>query len=221
MRVRVSSTALGVTAAALLAMSACSTGTTGAKPDTVSPPDLDSRPGPPGAPLRCRRPRWRLACSTRATSAIPTLRKPQRPSQHDDVTVVVLPALSELGADAATGGSLTFPRKAKTTFTYAGSSNSEVSEELYSDSVNKLSTGIRRIFDAMTSCPTYQVVAGGTPIDMASQKLTPPRELGDEQCRRSGYSFACLRNNARSLSRTKGTPCGCWLASAASGTGER
>ncbi|MFC8256967.1 hypothetical protein ACFUNF_04780 [Streptomyces sp. NPDC057291] len=50
MRVRVSSTALGVTAAALLAMSACSTGTTGAKPDTVSPPDLDSRPGPPGAP---------------------------------------------------------------------------------------------------------------------------------------------------------------------------
>jgi hypothetical protein len=108
------------------------------------------------------------------------LRKPERPTQHDDVTVVGCPALSELGGDAATGGMLTFPRKAKSTFTYAGSS-SEVSEELYSDSANKLSDGIGRIFDAMTGCPTYQVVAGGTPIDMASQKLTAPNRLGDEQ----------------------------------------
>ncbi len=33
----------------------------------------------------------------------------------------------------------------------------------------------------MTGCPTYQVVAGGTPIDMASQKLPTPHGLGDEQ----------------------------------------
>lgn len=33
----------------------------------------------------------------------------------------------------------------------------------------------------MTGCPTYQVVAGGTPVDVASQKLSPPRALGDEQ----------------------------------------
>ncbi|GAA2442803.1 hypothetical protein GCM10010433_50030 [Streptomyces pulveraceus] len=33
----------------------------------------------------------------------------------------------------------------------------------------------------MTGCPTYQVIAGGTPIDVASQKLPAPRRLGDEQ----------------------------------------
>ena len=33
----------------------------------------------------------------------------------------------------------------------------------------------------MTGCPTYQVVAGGTPIDIASQKLPAPHGLGDEQ----------------------------------------
>lgn len=90
------------------------------------------------------------------------------------------PALSELGGDAATGGTRTFPHKAKTAFTYGGSS-SEISEELYSDSANKLSDGIGRIFETMTGCPSYQVVAGGTPIDMTSQKLPAPRGLGDEQ----------------------------------------
>jgi hypothetical protein len=52
---------------------------------------------------------------------------------------------------------------------------------LYSDGASKLSDGIGRIFDAMTGCPTYQVVAGGTPIDIASQKLPAPHGLGDEQ----------------------------------------
>ncbi|MFE1588026.1 hypothetical protein ACFW6Q_20360 [Streptomyces sp. NPDC058737] len=42
-----------------------------------------------------------------------------------------------LGGDAATGGTLAFPHKAKADFTYGGSS-SEISEEPYSDSVKKL-----------------------------------------------------------------------------------
>lgn len=87
------------------------------------------------------------------------LRKPERSARHNDVTVVGCPALNELGGDAATGGSLTFPRQAKVTFTYTEGSNSEVTEELYSDSAGKLSESIGRIFDAMTGCPTYQVVA--------------------------------------------------------------
>ncbi|MEU6184255.1 hypothetical protein ABZ830_42505, partial [Streptomyces coeruleorubidus] len=66
------------------------------------------------------------------------------------------PALSELGGNAATGGTLSFPHKAKADFTYGGSS-SEISEELYSDSAKKLSDGVARIFNAMTGCPTYQV----------------------------------------------------------------
>ncbi|MEU7202851.1 hypothetical protein [Streptomyces sp. NPDC045470] len=66
-------------------------------------------------------------------------RKPQRPDQHDDVTVIGCPALNDLGGDAAVGGSLNFSLHAKVTFTYG--SGSEVSEELYSDSAGKLSNG--------------------------------------------------------------------------------
>ncbi|PZG82161.1 hypothetical protein C1I97_35455, partial [Streptomyces sp. NTH33] len=107
-------------------------------------------------------------------------RAPERPSQHDDVTVLGCPALNALGGDAATGGSLDFPRQAKATFTYAGSSNSLVTEALYSDTSSKLSTGMGQIFDAMTGCPEYQVLVGGSAIDIATQKMAPPR-LGDEQ----------------------------------------
>ncbi|MER0445727.1 hypothetical protein ABR738_14350 [Streptomyces sp. Edi4] len=180
MRVRVATTAAGLTAVTLLTVPACSTDTTGAKPDTVSA----ARAGEPagaaqnGAPLSSAALEARLLDESDLGSGY--LRKPERPSRHD-VTVVGCPALSELGGDAATGGPLTFPRKAKAAFTYASSSNSEISEELYSDSAGKLSAGIDRIFDAMTDCPTYQVVAGGTAIDMASQKLTAPHQRGDEQ----------------------------------------
>ncbi|MFJ8676274.1 hypothetical protein [Streptomyces sp. NPDC093589] len=106
--------------------------------------------------------------------------KPETSSGHDDVTVTGCPALEKLGGDAAAGGSLTFPNKAKVSYSYAGSTGSEVSEELYSDTEAKLSTGLNRIFKAMTSCPTYQVVVGGTPVEMATRKLPAPR-LGDEQ----------------------------------------
>ncbi|MDF3142136.1 MULTISPECIES: hypothetical protein [unclassified Streptomyces] len=176
MRVRVATTALGITAA-LLAVPACSTDS---KPDT-SP---SARTGKPAAADRETSVLSSAALETRLLDENDLgsgyLRKPERPARHDDVTVIGCPALSKLGGDAASGGTLTFPRKAKATFTYGGSS-SEVSEELYSDSANKLSDGIGRIFDAMSGCPTYQVVAGGTPIDMASQKLPTPDGLGDEQ----------------------------------------
>ncbi|MGW7725010.1 hypothetical protein ACWGJ6_16860 [Streptomyces canus] len=178
MRVRVATTVLGITAA-LLTVSACSTDTTGANHDTAA----SARTGSPAdttqaAPLTSAALETRLLDQRDLGSGY--LRKPERPAQHDDVTVIGCPALSELGGDAATGATLTFPRKAKTAFTYGGSS-SEFSEELYSDSAIKLSDGIGRIFDAMTGCPTYQVVAGGTPIDIASQKLPAPDGLGDEQ----------------------------------------
>ncbi|WP_030324149.1 hypothetical protein [Streptomyces sp. NRRL B-3229] len=84
-------------------------------------------------------------------------RKPQQPRPQDDVVVSGCPALEKLGGDAAVGDSLDFPRRAKASFTYTGGSDSEVTEELYSDSAAKLSRGVSRIFDAMISCPTYQV----------------------------------------------------------------
>ncbi|QFQ97316.1 hypothetical protein F9278_15105 [Streptomyces phaeolivaceus] len=179
MRVRVATTVLGITAA-LLVVSACSTDTSGTKPDTAA----SARSGKPAdaaqqaAPLTSAALEARLLDESDLGSGY--LRKPERPTQHNDVTVIGCPALSELGGDAATGGTLTFPHRAKATFTYGGSS-SELSEELYSDGSNKLSDGIGQIFDAMTGCPTYQVVAGGTPIGIASQKLPAPCDLGDEQ----------------------------------------
>ncbi|MFF7543360.1 hypothetical protein ACFZCU_06955 [Streptomyces canus] len=179
MRVRVATTALGITAA-LLALPACSTDTTGANHQTPSsartskPADAVQKPASlSSAALESRL----LDQSDLGSGYVP---KPERPAQHDDVTVIGCPALSELGGNAATGGTLSFPHKAKADFTY-GYSSSEISEELYSDSAKKLSDGVARIFDAMTGCPTYQVVAGGTPVDVTSQKLPAPHDLGDEQ----------------------------------------
>ncbi|MEU0428872.1 hypothetical protein ABZ235_35820 [Streptomyces canus] len=179
MRVRVATTALGITAA-LLALPACSTDTTGAKHQppssarTSKPADAVQKPASlSSAALESRL----LDQSDLGSGYLP---KPERPAQHADVTVIGCPALSELGGNAATGGTLAFPHKAKADFTY-GASSSEISEELYSDSAKKLSDGVARIFDAMTGCPTYQVVAGGTPVDVASQKLPAPHDLGDEQ----------------------------------------
>ncbi|MEU9641572.1 MULTISPECIES: hypothetical protein [unclassified Streptomyces] len=177
MRVRVATTALGITAA-LLAVPACSTDTTGPKHQTSSrtgkPTDAAQEP----AALSSAALESRLLDETDLGSGY--VPKPERPAQHDDVTVIGCPALSELGGDAATGGTLAFPHKAKADFTYGGSS-SEISEELYSDRAKKLSDGIGRIFDAMAGCPAYQVVSGGTPVDVTSQKLPAPSVGGDEQ----------------------------------------
>ncbi|PJN32207.1 hypothetical protein CG747_43870 [Streptomyces sp. CB02959] len=106
--------------------------------------------------------------------------KAPAPAQHDDVTVLGCPALEKLGGDAAAGGSLNFPRQAKASFAYAGGSDSEVSEELYSDTAQKLSQGIAKIYDALTSCPKYQVVSGSAPVEVTTQKV-PTAQLGDER----------------------------------------
>ncbi|MFK0160756.1 hypothetical protein ACIQVK_53075 [Streptomyces sp. NPDC090493] len=176
MRVRVATTALGITAA-LLALPACST-TTGNRHASAARAGKPSGSVPETIVLSSAALKSRLLDPSDLGSGY--LPKPERPAQHDDVTVLGCPALSELGGDAATGGMLAFPHSAKAAFTYAGTS-SEISEELYSDSARKLSDGIARIFDAMTGCPTYQVVAGGALVDVASQKLTAPGADGDQQ----------------------------------------
>ncbi|MFC7908319.1 hypothetical protein [Streptomyces nigra] len=107
-------------------------------------------------------------------------RKPEAARHNDDVTVIGCPALEKLGGDTATGSGLDFARKAKVSFAYSGSSSSEVSEELYSDSASKLSTGIGKVFDAMLSCPSYQVASGSTVVDMGTEKSAAP-DVGDEQ----------------------------------------
>ncbi|MFH8591581.1 hypothetical protein [Streptomyces rimosus] len=178
MRVRVVA-ALGLTAVTVLALPACSTNTTEAKP--ASTPSTQSKksagPGRNAAPLSSAALEERLLDVSDLGAGY--ARKPERPARHDDVTVLGCPALNGLGGDAAVGGSLDFPRRAKVTFTYGGS-GSEVSEELYSDSAGKLSNGANRIFEAMTGCPKYQVLVGGTAVDIATQKVVSAR-VGDER----------------------------------------
>ncbi|KUN02112.1 hypothetical protein AQI95_28980 [Streptomyces yokosukanensis] len=172
--------ALGLTAVAVLALPACSARTSKAKPSATAA-TRTGKPAfasPKGAPLSSAAMTTRLLDENDLGSGY--TRKPESPSQHDDVNVLGCPALNGLGSDAATGGPLAFPHQAKADFTYTGSSNSEVSEELYSDTAARLSAGTSRIFDAMTGCPHYQLLVGGTTIEVATQRLTAPR-LGDEQ----------------------------------------
>ncbi|MFF9001533.1 hypothetical protein ACF1GW_06360 [Streptomyces achromogenes] len=180
MRVRVTTTAAGLTAAALLVLPACSSDAETAPSATSSSAHATGPavPEPGSSPLSS-------AALTERLLAVGDLgsgytRKLERAEPNDDVTVLGCPALDDLGGDAATGGSLDFPRQAKTAFTYAGGGHSEISEELYSDAPGKLSDGMGRIFDAMTGCPTYQILVGGSAIDIATRKTTPPH-LGDEQ----------------------------------------
>lgn len=53
-------------------------------------------------------------------------------------------------------------------------------EELYNDAGSKLSDGVGRIFEAMTSCSTFQGVSGNTSVTVTTQKVPAPR-LGDER----------------------------------------
>ncbi|TQE30527.1 hypothetical protein Sipo8835_23160 [Streptomyces ipomoeae] len=180
MRVRVTTTVLGLTAVTVLALPACSTHSSEGKPAASSA----TRAGTPvngerqTAPLSSAALERLLLDESDLGSGY--TRTPQRPARHDDVTVLGCPALDKLGGAAATGGSLDFPREAKASFTYSGDSNSGVSEELYSDTAGKLSDGTGRIFAAMTSCPAYQVLSGSTAIDVTTQRMSAP-QLGDER----------------------------------------
>ncbi|MFI6804174.1 hypothetical protein ACIBO6_04030 [Streptomyces luteogriseus] len=179
MRLR-TTTVLSLSALAVLALTGCSTDS----PDSTDPassttvsvrPDGESASA--SAPLSLAALAKRLLDESDLGEGY--TRTPQRPAQHDDVTVIGCPALENLD-EAAIGGSLDFPHKAKASFTYAGGSNSDVTEELYSDTEDKLSRSVGRIFEAMTSCSTYQVLTGSTPVTVTTQKVLVDR-LGDEQ----------------------------------------
>lgn len=182
MRVRVTITTLGLVAATALSLYACSTDTREVKPNAPS----SARTGTPGDDG--------TATDTLLSSAALAARllseqdlgsgysaEPKNSSsQHDDVTVLGCPALNDLGGDAVTGSSLNFPHRAKAAFVYADSSASEITEELYSDAPGKLSVGTARIFDTMADCPDYQILAGGTAVDVTTQAVTAPL-LGQER----------------------------------------
>ncbi|MEU9050402.1 hypothetical protein AB0D37_08355 [Streptomyces sp. NPDC048384] len=174
-------TATSLSTLAVLALAGCTTSSTPAD-DPVSsasvPAQQEGNHSPVPEPLSS------AVLSKRLLNEIDLgegyTRKPQQPRPQDDVVVSGCPALEELGSDAAVGDSLDFPRKAKVSFTYTGDSDSEVTEELYSDTAAKLSRGVSRIFNAMISCPRYQVFVGSTSVDIGTEQMAAP-PLGDEQ----------------------------------------
>lgn len=170
-------TVLSLSALAVLALEGCSIGSTSST-DPASAPTARSENASAPAPLSSAELAQRLLGEGDLGEGY-TRTLPRSPA-HDDVSVIGCSALEKLGADAATGAGLDFFRKAKASFAYVGGSDSELSEELYSDSAAKLSKGIGQIFDAVVSCPTYQVASGSTVIDMGTQKTAAP-DLGDEQ----------------------------------------
>ncbi|MDX2822149.1 hypothetical protein PV416_13835 [Streptomyces ipomoeae] len=174
-------TVLSLSALAVLALAGCTHGSaTSPSPmsSTTVPVPPDGQSAPASSPLSSTALAKRLLDESDLGGDY--TRMPRRTAAHDDVTVIGCPALAKLG-DASTGASLAFPRKAKASFTYAGGSSSELTEELYSDTEDKLSRSVDRIFEAMTSCRTYQVLAGSTPVAVTTQKVLVARRLGDEQ----------------------------------------
>jgi hypothetical protein len=174
-------TVLSLSALAVLALAGCSHSSAVSSGPTSSPavslhPDGESAPA--SAPLSSTA-LARLLLDESDLGGDYT-RMPQRTAAHDDVTVIGCPALAKIGGDPTTGTSLVFPRKAEASFTYTGGSNSELAEELYSDTAAKLSKGIGEIFDAMVSCPTYQVVSGSSVINVGTRVTAAP-DLGDER----------------------------------------
>ncbi|WP_329309238.1 hypothetical protein [Streptomyces microflavus] len=178
---RRASAALSLAALVALSVSGCAK-------DSSAPAPSDSAPAAAGkptvAPKATRPPLSSAALSERLLDESDlgqsyTRQATSDNSRRDDVTVIGCPALEKLGGDGAAGGALNFPNSAKATFSYTRGSDSEVAEELYSDTVDKLAPGTRTVFEAMTGCPLYQVVVGDAPIAISTQKLPAPA-LGDE-----------------------------------------
>lgn len=170
--------ALSTTAVAVLALTGCAGHAEPASPSSSASAPAhrdDSAPSTP-APLSSAQLSQRLLNESDLGEGY--THKPEAPRNNDDITVIGCPALEKLGNDTATGAGLDFPRKARASFTSTGTS--EITDELYSDSPAKLSKGIGKVFDAMLSCPSYEVASGSTVVDMGTEKSAAP-DLGDEQ----------------------------------------
>lgn len=101
MRVRVATTAVGITAVALLALPACSPHSA-----ALPAPSSSAASGSPAVngvnstPLSSAALTARLLDESDLGSGY--TRKAELPARHDDVTVLGCPALSDLGGEAAT-----------------------------------------------------------------------------------------------------------------------
>ncbi|MBO3674003.1 hypothetical protein [Streptomyces sp. NEAU-YJ-81] len=183
MRLR-TTTVLSFNSLAVLALTGCSTdGADSIDPTSSATVSVrsDGESAPASAPLSSAALAKRLLDESDLGEGY--TRTPQRPVQQFTAPAGPpqngCPALETLGGEAAAGGGLDFPRRAKVSFTYASGTGSEMSEGLYSGTVAELSGGVGRIFEAMTSCSSYQLVVGSTAISVTTQKV-PATRLGEE-----------------------------------------
>ncbi|MFG2894816.1 hypothetical protein [Streptomyces sp. NPDC048248] len=91
------------------------------------------------------------------------------PHRYDDMGVSGCPALEELGKHS---DEVRFAAKTSAGFTFGA--DSTLGEELHSDTPSKLATGLRMLMHAQTSCPTYTMTSGSTPITVTVRKDKTP-----------------------------------------------
>ncbi|AJT61753.1 hypothetical protein T261_0060 [Streptomyces lydicus] len=102
------------------------------------------------------------------------------------------PALEELGKHS---DEVQFATKTSAGFTFG--TDSELGEELHSDTPSKLSAGLRRLVRAQTSCPTYTMTSGSTPVTVTVHKDAAPSPGPD------AYAFTTTLNGPSGTSVLK------------------
>ncbi|MET8021172.1 hypothetical protein [Streptomyces decoyicus] len=99
----------------------------------------------------------------------PDDKKAADPHRYDDIGVSGCPALEELSKHS---DEVQFATKTSAGFTFGA--DSTLGEELHSDTPSKLSAGLRRLVHAQTSCSTYTMTSGSTPVTVTVHKDAAP-----------------------------------------------
>ncbi|MFJ9854477.1 hypothetical protein [Streptomyces sp. NPDC101150] len=82
---------------------------------------------------------------------------------------------------------------------FAFGTDSELAEELHSDTPTELAAALRRLVHAQTSCPTYTMTSGSTPVTVTVHKDAAPTSGPD------AYAFTTTLNGPRGTSVLKTT----------------
>lgn len=173
MRVSTSGTRQWILAAALCGMliAGCSSGSGGGDDDTKpkGKPAAEPKPLTEGAlrPL--------LLSQADLGPGYVQVQEKAESEKFDDVSVQGCAPLEKLGQN---GDDAMFVSKAETSFTY--DRDAILGEELHSDRPSALSSRLRDLFGAYTSCPTYTMTAGTTQFEVKISESATPK-LGDEQ----------------------------------------
>lgn len=145
----------------------CSTGSGGASGQAEAKPAKESKP------LAVAKLRPLLLSQADLGTGYVQVQEKAEAGKYDDISVQGCKALEKLGKT----GDVTFASKAEASFTY---DTATLGEELHSDRPSVLSSKLRSLFGAYTSCSSYTMTAGTTPIKVKVEKSATPK-LGDEQ----------------------------------------